>query len=484
MAYISNRDEEDQLNQAGVQGVQNPMLSPSSGAITPNQSPQNAPPASGSSQKPTGSGFVNLFNYLDQNKTQSQGLSNKVGSTITGAGDEAKNKINQTQDVFNQKNQAGTTQFNKGVLDTVFKDPVKATEQQATDAKKQLNNTYQGPNQLSDVEDENGLYTGILSSIGLAKNKVENSKTEGGRKELLREVEKSPIRTAGISSLNNLLLQNDPNSKQTLANARTGVGDLDERFNNAKATTEALAAKSVADAAAAKQQAQGLFDKNNQSYINRLNSKALSENERNKNLINALNERYNNGNLTIDDLKSLGLVDKNATIEGILEAIKKQQERANGAAWSQEDVMNPAFNPFSMVNLDALTNRLPEDKNINSFISKTPELGVADRYTKEDLAKIKALQSLGSSEYLNNLQMPVTPSSPDAKSQPYTVNQAAFDDIINGKVSYDNTLLDKLSPEYDSLVNIIKQLRFNRDKNRGGLSDDVQNKNVNGTRGL
>ncbi len=89
---------------------------------------------------------------------------------------------------------------------------------------------YKGPNSLSDTAD---LYNQVQGSAGSAVGKANASKTEGGRFALLDNYFGKPSYSQGQKSLDNLLVQNDPNSQQAFDQMRTNANALQNNVNQA-----------------------------------------------------------------------------------------------------------------------------------------------------------------------------------------------------------------------------------------------------------
>lgn len=444
MAFVSNQDELDQ-NQQNEQNQSGPgpvNLSTSSASIETVPNSSNTSPTTQKQTAQKGSGFVNLSSYLDQNKTQAGDLSTKVSNDIVQTGVEAKNKITGATDLFNQKALDSKTTLNPEVFNNTLNTVNTATNEQKADAQKQLNNTYSGPTNLNQITDNSGnnVYSGVLSAIDKTNQKANNSKTQGGRKELISQFETSPARTAGTSSLNNLLLQNDSTSKDKLENARTKVSGLGNDLSNANNNAENTSQFLTNNATQNKDQAQSLFDEFTRNYLTQLQSKSTDYNNKINDMIPFLTQRYNQGKLTIDDLKTLGFIDK--------------------------DYDSSSKSMPTKMNLQSLTNDINDPDFIGNYLIPAANRNPADFYNSDDIAKIKALQSLGQSTSFDGLSLPTSPYKENSYSNAPTYNQALLD-LMNNKSSdiYARTnnmgtsLTDKLDDSASYLKPLLKNAR-------------------------
>lgn len=209
--------------------------------------PSNAPPtgpslngqagagAGGSSPKPPGAPssrqFVPLQSYLDAGKGQD------FGKSVAGKVDENTNTAKQqTQGAvegFGQKVSAGTTRYDKDLVEGALADPSGfVTNRPASDYEKfgqQRTATYKGPESWSESQD----FARAASSADRAFRQGEATKTEGGRMALLDEFFARPTYNRGEKSLDNLLLQADPENQAALASSAQNAQNLPSEFNTA-----------------------------------------------------------------------------------------------------------------------------------------------------------------------------------------------------------------------------------------------------------
>lgn len=214
MPYFPNQKEEENKKQQGSV-VQ---LNEGSGEIIPGSNEI-------SSNQASSTGFTNINRYLEQNKPQAQELSNQVAGKITENVNKADNALKEAPNQINQYIQSNLPQDN-GLIDQAKKDPTAIAQDQTKleqfkslkDAKYTGSSDFIGSNLSQPIQDY----------ISGAKNYQDIVDNQSTRTRALQDIQKND--SAGITSLNNLLLQNDPNSKETLNNAVEPIGELDNRY--------------------------------------------------------------------------------------------------------------------------------------------------------------------------------------------------------------------------------------------------------------
>jgi len=188
------------------------------GATQPSQAPLKS-----SDQK--GTGFMNVQQYIDQNKNQAQGLAQKTANTITGKIDSAKSNVNQKANSFQNMVNQNTVNLNQDMASRAAENPYDFSQNQndVAEFKKMYSGNYQGPQSFEGQDN----FQDILQGINSAKNQAELSNTESGRTEILKSMQRNPTKSSGMAALDNLLLQTNSDASQTLKDASAGAFDLD-----------------------------------------------------------------------------------------------------------------------------------------------------------------------------------------------------------------------------------------------------------------
>ena len=219
-----------------------PQIIGGSSAIIPNA------PTSNTANK-GGSSFSNISEYLQQNAPQSAALAGQVGNVVTGQNKAAETAINTAESAFNTNVGKGTVTYDENLANRAASNTSEVagnTEENAR-FKQMFNAEYKGPRSI----EEETTFNPAMQSATKAKQTAANLETETGRKELLGGIQGQGKRqaNAGVSSLNNLLLQNAPGAKETFAGVKSGLSDLDARLKAASESSlsKAAAAKAATD---------------------------------------------------------------------------------------------------------------------------------------------------------------------------------------------------------------------------------------------
>lgn len=202
-------EDEEKQNQLAPQGMV--QLGPES-ATEPAQGRTNANSGTGG----TSSGaYTNLQSYLDANKAENFG--GKVAGQIQGTVDEANRAQETAGSGFRQEVDKGAVSENPDLVGQVNTDPMGLVKDQGkfSEFLRQRDAQYGGPNDLVDRPE---LFSSVDTATRKATEQSESSKSEGGRKALLDQLYGSGAGrndySSGQKKLDNLLIQNDPTSRE------------------------------------------------------------------------------------------------------------------------------------------------------------------------------------------------------------------------------------------------------------------------------
>lgn len=140
MAYQQSFNDDEENQQPGQNGSET-VLSSESSAISSNPAASSAPT---SAKKPKGSGYTNLSQYVDANKSQAAGMAEKVTGGIN-------ENLQNTQHMGQQYGQYikesadQATVKDSGLVDTIKNNPQKLNEQVWKDYYKKQTQGYKGP---------------------------------------------------------------------------------------------------------------------------------------------------------------------------------------------------------------------------------------------------------------------------------------------------------------------------------------------------
>jgi hypothetical protein len=326
--YDENKDEEESGNQGG--GVQ---VGPESGTVAQgSQAPASAAgPGSPGTQAaaPKKDSFVNISDYINANKPQSEKLATQVTDSVNQKANAADSALNSASNSFNQAADAQKVTADPSLFGAVSQDARAVTKDpsKASQFGSYLNAGYSGPQQIEDI-DQGNTWTGLQNAISSAKAAKNETGTEAGRMQLIKDVSNNPRQSQGGLVFDNLLLQSNPNSAEMLQGAGSNLNDIDQRASAADANAKAYAQSVANNNAAVKQQASqavnsgynniygadpgadgkyGTADDKNlnlsDSLLGRVSSTQASQNQAYKDL----QSRLQTGRMTAADYKLLGI---------------------------------------------------------------------------------------------------------------------------------------------------------------------------------
>ena len=283
-------DEEENQNQSNISGTSTSFDLP--GANQASNTPK-APKKSGS--------WTNLNQYLDSNKEQAGAMADKVSSGIDSVANQASSKIEQVK----SSAPGAIEQLSADKIRTDYLDRA----QQLDDAQKNQYNTlkstggYSGPSDIYQIDG----FTDAQSLTSKADQQLKQSKTEGGRQELLKETYKRPTYTQGQSTLDNLLVQNDPNSRVKFNEVQNKWSGLNEFLGTAQNDISSTIQDNISKA----YQNKSLLPNVEQTYVdeflNPIQQRATEANIINPELIQNILNDTKDETLSEDTLAKLGL---------------------------------------------------------------------------------------------------------------------------------------------------------------------------------
>ena len=244
MAYLPNQNQdENELDEPK-------MLGPQGGVIGSVAGTQGNPSASTSAPNAGGGSFTDISKYLSQNKEQAAGLTQKVSQSVANQGQQAKSALKSQQDEFDQKVADNTVRANQDLVTEAVSNPNQVVQDQAKKAEfiKMRDANYQGPQNLTETEN----YSTNFGTINKGQNAIQALNTESGRQGLVSNIGNSARKNMGTSSLDNLLVQADPNSKNVISQTKNAYSDLDQRLQAAQEASLSRAQEAKAQTEQAK----------------------------------------------------------------------------------------------------------------------------------------------------------------------------------------------------------------------------------------
>ncbi|CAB4200078.1 hypothetical protein UFOVP1351_23 [uncultured Caudovirales phage] len=266
MAYLpeNEADRQRRMQQEGQQGPQ--VASGASGVITGAQAQPTGMGASAAKGPAKSGAFTNLNSYIQANKPQAASLARNVADNVAKQADKAKESVTGLQGQFQQQAQAGGVARNQNLVNEAVTNPNAVLQDQAKAAQfKQMRDAeYKGPSSLQDVQG----YTDTRNAYTNANQALENTKSEAGRFSLVQQQFAKPSYSRGQQRLDQLLLQNSPEARQSFADVQGRYTGLMDQLTGAEKSAGELAAARKAETEAARtdvQTALGQFDDPNTS---------------------------------------------------------------------------------------------------------------------------------------------------------------------------------------------------------------------------
>lgn len=250
MAYdLFNKQDEEQNQpvpgQPQALGAESPVIS------------GNTPQSAG---KPSQSGsFTNLNSYLDANK--SLGFGQQVAGQVTGEVAKAGEAQQQAESGFKTAADQGAVQKDDSLIGRVNTDPQSITANQGdlSSWEKMRDANYSGPKNLVDTS----YYQPAQQQTQRAYDIAQQTKDEGGRKAYLASLygpqgsQRKADYTAGQQKLDNLLIQQDPESKTAFQNAWGQAQAQQNKFTDLNAALNQYAQQRQGETSATRAAARG-----------------------------------------------------------------------------------------------------------------------------------------------------------------------------------------------------------------------------------
>lgn len=248
-------EEQDQQEDANKQQQETGMvaLGPEGNTISEAKAPQGQPGAGTSSGS-----YTNLNSYLDANK--SLGFGGKVAEKVQGEIDTAQGAQATGSAAFKQKADEGSVDLDQGLEESVRNDATQVVGDQGkfSDFLKARDAEYKGPRNF--VDDTDAFRT-TDDAQRKAASTAQAAGSEGGRQALLDNWYGSGAGrndyTGGQKKLDNLLIQNDPASREAFAKTSENAAKTAQDYDSLKSQLSAYAGGKKSSTEAARARARG-----------------------------------------------------------------------------------------------------------------------------------------------------------------------------------------------------------------------------------
>jgi hypothetical protein len=337
------QEKEKQENQSNMQTA-GPATS--TGAVSPVVQPaQTGAGSTPYSSKQSTSPAANLRRYIEANQTQ---LGQNVARDVESDLEKAEGKFQNVQSTFEQ---------NKSNLENLYNTQAQQFQQQVQQEQYQPilddQNQFQTFQQLRDRDvsgiDEFGqqYQTGLqeLNPVQQqAQQRVQQFGTEQGRFNLLQQMFAQPGYSAGEQSLDQLLVQTDPNLRNLSTDLTRRTRGVDKNVSELQSRFEELNPAFRQQATDVQQQlTEGLMG-GEQSLEDALTQAAQTRTQADDQMLEGIRERFQSNNLTIDDLDFLGISSDAAPrliindFGEIEEVLDRGEDYGIGDVATQEDI--------------------------------------------------------------------------------------------------------------------------------------------------
>ncbi len=295
MAYVPQSQDEEERKAASGAGSELGQFGGTQGSVAPTQ-PK----------------FVNVADYLSKNAEGSANIANAASGKLESQRNEASGAVTESGSKFNTDVNAGKVDLDQSVLDSALSKPEDFVKDPNNTAKflAMRDAAYKGPSSLQSTD----YFAPTQSKVTALGTTASGLGTEEGRNALVSSLSDHP--TQGKTSLNQLLLQGNPDAAQKIQDTAGTFKSVEDQWNqllaNAPSTADAARAATDATKATTKQRlgetTTGL--KNDLSgKVDKANQERDAFNLNYQNLDQNLNNNPSGLNLTQKQLDDLGISD-------------------------------------------------------------------------------------------------------------------------------------------------------------------------------
>jgi hypothetical protein len=316
-AFAPEDEEKDQQAQQQNGGSTSaPTVNPT---VTNGQSATTS--GGGGVSGPSSSGrFTNLQKYIKANadfKQDQGGLAGSISNNIQQSADQTKGQIDQAAQAF--KNQANTAQASyvqptqpnqPSLLQKATADPTAFLQNQQDVAalNAQRDAAYTGPNSLQDLEGKQNLGN-LNTNVQNVKSQAEQTGTEAGRFNLLRQMFGKPSYTTGAQRLDNLVLQGNQDQAQKLQQTRQIGNQAARALDTTNAATQDQAKQYAAQADQIRNDTRSGLNNAVSDFDKSMNRRVLDAQTQQAHDYDQTLTNANNGQLSSGILHDLGIDD-------------------------------------------------------------------------------------------------------------------------------------------------------------------------------
>ena len=267
--------------------------------------------------------FTDVHAYLDANRNQAAELGQMVAGRVSADADKLKGEATTAENDFTKQVNDNAIRPDANTVSAAFADPTNFVKDAGNVEKftKQRDAVYGGPTDFATASGD------VVNRVKTAAERAKTLDTSAGRKGYLAEI--TPNATAGMTSLDNLLIGGNADARAALGTAAGRFADVNKYLDEANNRTGAAVTQAKADADAARAGVQGKFGTAAQDFAKDVQTRFDAA--RSGAAARAQNIMSKVANPTAEWVNSLSpqdLADLDVSKDDLLDIVKKQTDAA------------------------------------------------------------------------------------------------------------------------------------------------------------
>lgn len=312
MATVANPFGIDQEDSGQGQTTDLNSAPTTGGATSGISSIINSP--SGGGSKPTNSSgsFQNLSKYINANNgfnSSNGGLAGTVANNIGDQAQQTQQNIQGAQSAFNQQAGQNVSAFNNtDAVNQAITDPYGFTQSNPQGTQQVLaaeNAQYTGPQGLQDLQGSQNLSNLSIQNANI-NNLADQTKSQSGQYNLLRQMFGTPSYTNGQQNLDQLIMNNAPGAQNQFSQARQQASGVGQNLTNAQQQSQQQAGQDTQLANQVQANTRGGLNQAVVDAQGNIQTELTSAQQNQQNLVAQAQKDLTSGNLTAADYAALG----------------------------------------------------------------------------------------------------------------------------------------------------------------------------------
>lgn len=347
----SNSNNQDQPGQTGQGTNSAPTIGGQSAIANGGSSNSSSQPISSSGS------FQNLSKYINANKgfnADNGGLAGTVSNNINNQAQQAQQNVQGAQNLFNTQAQQNVSGFNNtDAVNQAVQDPYAFTQNNPQGTQQVIaaeNAQYTGPKGFEDLQGQQSLAN--LSIQNANVNDLANqTKTQSGQYNLLRQMFGTPSYTGGQQNLDQLIMNNAPGAQNQFAGARQQANDTSQALNTSQQQAQQQAQQNTQLANQVQASTRGELNNAVLNANTNINNEVTNAQTAQDKYTQDLQTALKSGHLTADQYQALGGDQSGLTSGMSMYNIDPTQYITNGLAPTAQGVATTAdYNKIAALN--------------------------------------------------------------------------------------------------------------------------------------